>query len=244
MRIGSEGIIGWVAQHGEPLLANDVAAEPRYIPDDPRLLPDTRAELAVPLIVEGEVVGVLDVQSTQTRRFWPGRSVHPAARSPTRRRSQSTPARAYEAQRVEAWMTTVMLQVAEATSQAESVTEVLDTAVRVTAMLAGVESTISGCGIDEYQAFQYGASFGLSGDRRRIRASLRFPEGDWPALDRLRLTRRPDVLDMLNGNHSLPAEFGNHCTSDLVALLPMLNKGDGFRGAGRRLRRKTRAPGR
>ncbi len=58
-----EGIIGWVAQHGEPLLANDVSAEPRYIPDDPRLLPDTRAELAVPLTVEGEVLGVLDVQS-------------------------------------------------------------------------------------------------------------------------------------------------------------------------------------
>jgi len=50
MRIGQEGIIGWVAQHGEYLLANDVSVEPRYIPDDPRLLPDTRAELAAPLI--------------------------------------------------------------------------------------------------------------------------------------------------------------------------------------------------
>ena len=44
MHIGREGIIGWVAQHGEPLLANDVSAEPLYIPDDPRLLPDTRAD--------------------------------------------------------------------------------------------------------------------------------------------------------------------------------------------------------
>ena len=65
MNIGREGIVGWVAEHGELLLANDVSLEPRYIPDDPRLLPDTRAELAVPLIVEGEVLGVLDVQSTQ-----------------------------------------------------------------------------------------------------------------------------------------------------------------------------------
>ena len=69
MRVGREGIIGWVAEHGEPLIANDVSAEPRYIPDDPRLLPDTRAEMAVPLIVDGAVVGVLDVQSTQRDAF-------------------------------------------------------------------------------------------------------------------------------------------------------------------------------
>ena len=67
--IGREGIIGWVAQYGEMLLANDVSMEPRYVPDDPRLLPDTRAEMAVPLRVEGEIVGVLDVQSTRVGAF-------------------------------------------------------------------------------------------------------------------------------------------------------------------------------
>ena len=53
------GIIGWVAATGEHLLAGDVAQEPRYLPDDPRLLPDTRSELAVPLKVEDKVLGVL-----------------------------------------------------------------------------------------------------------------------------------------------------------------------------------------
>jgi len=57
------------AQHGEPLLVNDVSQEPRYSPDDPRLLPDTHAELAMPLLVEGEVVGVLDVQSSEVGAF-------------------------------------------------------------------------------------------------------------------------------------------------------------------------------
>ena len=70
-RIGVEGIIGWVAQQGEPLLVNDVSQEPRYIPDDPRLLPDTRAELAVPLRIEGEILGVLDVQSAGVGAFGP-----------------------------------------------------------------------------------------------------------------------------------------------------------------------------
>jgi serine phosphatase RsbU (regulator of sigma subunit)/putative methionine-R-sulfoxide reductase with GAF domain len=62
-----EGIIGWVALKGKPLLANDVSQEPRY--RFAAIWPETRAELAVPLLVENEVVGVLDVQSDRTNAF-------------------------------------------------------------------------------------------------------------------------------------------------------------------------------
>ena len=73
-RVGSstrlgEGIIGWVLEHGETFLAPDVLAEPLYIPDDPRHLPDIRSEIAVPLKLENEVLGVLDVQSDQLNDF-------------------------------------------------------------------------------------------------------------------------------------------------------------------------------
>ncbi len=62
------GIITWVARNGETLLANDVDQEPRYRPSN---LPpaNTRAELAVPLVFNQEVVGVLDVQSDQVNAF-------------------------------------------------------------------------------------------------------------------------------------------------------------------------------
>ncbi|MCW5881253.1 MAG: SpoIIE family protein phosphatase [Anaerolineae bacterium] len=63
------GIIGWVASHGEPLMANDVAAEPRYVRDPEAVLRGTRSELAVPLKVESRVVGVLDVQSSRINAF-------------------------------------------------------------------------------------------------------------------------------------------------------------------------------
>jgi serine phosphatase RsbU (regulator of sigma subunit) len=69
LRVGQEGIIGWVAERGQPLLVNDVTQEPRYIDDPDRMLASTRAELAVPLKVEARVVGVLDVQSNQPRAF-------------------------------------------------------------------------------------------------------------------------------------------------------------------------------
>ena len=62
-----EGIIGWVAQQGEPLLVSNVSQEPRYRFAD--TWPKTQAELAVPLLVETKVVGVLDVQSDQVNAF-------------------------------------------------------------------------------------------------------------------------------------------------------------------------------
>jgi sigma-B regulation protein RsbU (phosphoserine phosphatase) len=63
-----QGIIPWVARHGETVLANEVDSEPRYRPS--QLLPaNTRAELAVPLIFGGEVLGVLDVQSDRRDAF-------------------------------------------------------------------------------------------------------------------------------------------------------------------------------
>lgn len=227
-RIGVEGIIGWVAQHGEPLLVNDVSQEPRYIPDDPRLLPDTRAELAVPLRIEDEVIGVLDVQSTVRGAFGPN-DLFILSTLADQVAVAINSARAYEAQREEAWVTTVLLQVAEATSRAEGVTAVLETAARVTAMLAGVTSCTIWLWDDEFQAFQYGASYGLWPNAEvegTPEAALRFFIGDWPALDRLRATKSavicpahaaetPELLQLL-------------CPGNTIALLPMLNKGEVF----------------
>ena len=63
LKVGEQGIIGWVAGSGLPLLVNDVSQEPRYVPND--ALPATRSELAVPLNIGQRVVGVLDVQSDE-----------------------------------------------------------------------------------------------------------------------------------------------------------------------------------
>ncbi len=55
-----EGIIGWVAEHQQELVATDVSRDRRfrYSPEFPR----TRAEATLPLKVEDTLLGVLDVQ--------------------------------------------------------------------------------------------------------------------------------------------------------------------------------------
>ena len=66
-KVGEEGMVGWVAHTGEPLLANDVSQEPHYLPDE--LLPETKSELVVPLKVGERVVGVLDVNGDKLNAF-------------------------------------------------------------------------------------------------------------------------------------------------------------------------------
>ncbi len=63
-----QGMVGWVAQTGQLLLANDVRQEPRFVNLYPELVP-TAAELTVPLCVEQTVLGVLDVQSARINAF-------------------------------------------------------------------------------------------------------------------------------------------------------------------------------
>ena len=65
--IGKQGIIGAVAQSGQILACNDVRLDSRYDPSE--LLPETQAELAVPLQVGKRIVGVLDVQSDYCNAF-------------------------------------------------------------------------------------------------------------------------------------------------------------------------------
>jgi len=64
LRVG-EGITGWVAQHGEPLLVPDVRADPRYVAG----WSDTLSELCVPLAAEGRTIGVLNVESPRANAF-------------------------------------------------------------------------------------------------------------------------------------------------------------------------------
>jgi signal transduction histidine kinase len=60
-----QGITGWVALHGKPLLARDVNKETRYFP----LKTSVNSEMAVPLQEEGEVIGVINVDSDEIDAF-------------------------------------------------------------------------------------------------------------------------------------------------------------------------------
>lgn len=65
--VGSKSIVGFVADKGEVLVANDTSRDSTYHQNP--LLPDTRSEAAVPLKVGDRILGVLDVQSNRPYAF-------------------------------------------------------------------------------------------------------------------------------------------------------------------------------
>jgi GAF domain-containing protein len=67
LRVGEEGIVGYVSGSGRARIAVDVDEDVVWVrnPD----LPTTRSEMALPLIFGQQVLGVLDVQSEATSAF-------------------------------------------------------------------------------------------------------------------------------------------------------------------------------
>jgi sigma-B regulation protein RsbU (phosphoserine phosphatase) len=61
----SEGIVGAAAVWRSPVRVPDVSADPRYL----MVNPETRSELAIPMIHQGKVIGVLDLESPQLDYF-------------------------------------------------------------------------------------------------------------------------------------------------------------------------------
>jgi GAF domain-containing protein len=67
LKIGEQGIVGYVAKHSQPRIALDTGRDAVYFnnPD----LPATRSEAAIPLIIGEKNIGVLDVQSQVSSAF-------------------------------------------------------------------------------------------------------------------------------------------------------------------------------
>lgn len=60
-----QGLVGYAARHKSAVLVPDVTQDSRYL----MLNPETRSELAVPLIYKDKVIGVLDLEHTKKRFF-------------------------------------------------------------------------------------------------------------------------------------------------------------------------------
>jgi sigma-B regulation protein RsbU (phosphoserine phosphatase) len=62
-----EGIVGAAATLRRPVVVPDVSLDPRYV----MLNPETRSELAVPMVHKNRVIGVMDLESPQLNYFTP-----------------------------------------------------------------------------------------------------------------------------------------------------------------------------
>ncbi|MBT3187479.1 MAG: GAF domain-containing protein [Anaerolineae bacterium] len=67
LEIGSKSVIGTATEKGEPYVVNDVSKNPNHRHNP--LLPDTKAEAAIPLKIGRRIIGAIDLQATEVDAF-------------------------------------------------------------------------------------------------------------------------------------------------------------------------------
>jgi GAF domain-containing protein len=65
LRIGAEGVCGWVAQFRKPAIVDDASRDSRYVRADP----SHRSMVAVPVLAGAKLLGVLALESSRRGRF-------------------------------------------------------------------------------------------------------------------------------------------------------------------------------
>jgi GAF domain-containing protein/HAMP domain-containing protein len=69
LEVGSPSIIGWVTANNQPRVASDVEDDPIHLKNE--LMPETQAEVGIPISSGNLILGALDVQSTTSKAFDP-----------------------------------------------------------------------------------------------------------------------------------------------------------------------------
>ena len=130
-----QGLIGHAAL-GQVIVANDVREDPRYLAHE--ALDRAAAEVALPLMVEDRVLGVLDLQSDRYGSFDEDEiSILRILADQIAVAIEDS--QIYRAQQEQAWVSTALLQVAEALAEESTLEEVAATVSRLAQLLTGVE---------------------------------------------------------------------------------------------------------
>ena len=225
LRIGLEGIVGWVAATREPLFVDDVTKDRRYILDPDNVLGTIRSELAVPLLAGDQVLGVLDVQSNELASFKEedlfvlralGAQIAVAIQN----------ARLFNAQKEEAYFLNVMLQVAENLSATANLDESLETVVRITPLLVGVAR----CAVFQYDAankiFLPAKAYGLSNELDELFFQLRFPADNGLAFEQLVHDPRPIIVEDVPTSDLFELEYLQKFDIRSLLITPLMTRGE------------------
>jgi serine phosphatase RsbU (regulator of sigma subunit) len=224
-RIGLDGLVGWVAATGEPLLVNDVTKEPRFAPYPDKAVDETKSELVVPLTIGAKVTGVLDVESDQRNAF-SADDLYIVKTLASQVAIAIEDARLYNSQKEEAYYLNVLLQVAQNLSATLNLDEALETVVRITPLLVGVARCVVLLFDPHTRVFLPAKAYGLSRGLQAEFEKLRFPTDNESAFGKL--VREPNPLmieDATNSPLVEPAYLQKFGVRSLL-IVPLATRGE------------------
>jgi serine phosphatase RsbU (regulator of sigma subunit)/putative methionine-R-sulfoxide reductase with GAF domain len=215
------GIVGAAARNQETIVSNNTADDSRFINSLDTIFAegelDTKAEIAIPLIVDSQVLGVLDVQSPVVGVFTEAeKTVLEALAAEVASAIHKAQQLAW--QKGQAWITTAQLQVAEAISRSQDLDEILSAITLLTPMLVGVSRCCILLWDEELQIYQGAASSGSDSKQVEVFSKVTLQIGDWHALDAVHVGQQsidtnkiPPWFKKMNPEvNSSPAEIQLH----------------------------------
>lgn len=224
-QLGLEGMIGWVAATGEPIMSNDVSKEPRFVPYPDQHLDLTHSEVVVPLIVGTKIVGVLDVESAELNRFTDD-DMFILKTLAAQIAIALEDARLYRGQKEEAYFLNVLLQVTENLSETTDLNEALSTIVRITPLLIGVERCVVFLYDPIEKIFLPAQAHGLHGRRSEIFKHLRFSVDGQNAFAELFRTRKPLVIADAKASPLLRRGLARAFGIESLVIAPLMTRGE------------------
>ena len=177
------GLVGTAVATLKTIVSNDTRADDRFIlsvTGDPDSA--TRAEIVIPLIVDQQLLGVLDVQS-ETPSVFNAQEQMVLEALAAQAATAIHKTRQLAAQREQAWVTTAQLQVADAIRQSDGMEELLEAITRLTPLLVGVDQCAILTWNDDLQLYEGGAAHGLPPPAEEELSALQLPIGGWGPLD-------------------------------------------------------------
>ncbi len=222
-RIGLEGIVGWVAATGEPLIVGDVSQEPRFVPYPDMEVDSTRSEIVVPLTIGNRVIGVLDVESNTLNAFG-DEDLFVLKTLAAQIAVAVEDARLFKSQREEAYYLNVMLQVSENLAATNNLDEALETVVRITPLLVGVAR----CAVLMYHPsenrFIPAKAYGLSKELQEEFFKFEFRSDDQFAFAKMYRDRAPLVIADTAASPLLRPEFMQTFGIRSLLIAPLMTR--------------------
>ncbi|MEP7133735.1 MAG: GAF domain-containing protein [Chloroflexota bacterium] len=122
-----QSLVARAAREHKGVIVNDVTIAADFLPNP--LLPDTRSELAVPMIAGGNVIGVFDIQSDQVGRFTES-DVNIQTTLAAQISTSIQNVRSFEQSRKQAELESLVNTIGQRIQRTTSIEETLQTAIR------------------------------------------------------------------------------------------------------------------
>ena len=209
-----------IKQEGVPILIDRTTEQPSNIPVELRI----EQGVVLPLFAKGEVTGMLLIGQRDGTDPMTERKIELVSGIANQAALAIESAQLVAAQQEEAWVTTALLQVAEAVNTQIDPDQSLETIVRLTPLLVGIER----CGIMKWDAtddhFTGGPSWGLAPEHTTTFSHIIFSEEDGRFLLQLVESAEPTACG-IGTDYPLPPLLHKLFESPTLLGLPLIARG-------------------